>query len=301
VCSIAAPGTVAVSEPIERVVHDTFELAPSPPQTVKGVDEPILTYRVVGEREVTTRTSGPLVGRERELAHLQQSWAQAVDGTLDKPGVAFVGEGGIGKTRLAYAAVDAEQQDGAVVIGMFGSPFHTDVGFRPVRRLLERRCGIKRDSEPTERLNRLRAEIEERALDPVSMVPLLAPVLGIGPESGYEADRASGAKLLSRISNTVHSYLFACLGPGPGLVFIDDVQWFDEDTIEVIRTLLTDGNGRLMVVITGRELLQLGDTTTIFQLQPLGADDTDKLVRALHPDLKSVARIAVHRRCDGIP
>jgi class 3 adenylate cyclase/tetratricopeptide (TPR) repeat protein len=301
VCGIAAPGTVAVSQPIERVVRDSFEFIANPPQSVKGVEDPILTFGAIGERDVMSRASGgPLVGREHELAQLKCRWAQAIEGTLATPGVAFLGEGGIGKTRLAYAAVDMAQQTGAVTLGMFGSPFHNDIGFRPVRRLLERRCGIKRDAEPAERLNRLRAEVQQRALDPV-VVPLLAPVLGIGPESGYEADHVSGAKLLGKITKAVHAYLSACLGPGPGLILIDDVQWFDEDTIEVVQALLHEGDGRLMVVITGRQLPQFGDETTVFQLEPLQAADSDELIRALHPDLTRKARDEVYTRCDGIP
>jgi len=58
VCSIAAPGTVAASEPIERVVGHTFELVENPPQKVKGVEDPILTYRVAGERDVVTSSRG---------------------------------------------------------------------------------------------------------------------------------------------------------------------------------------------------------------------------------------------------
>ncbi|MDT5115538.1 MAG: hypothetical protein QOE30_1277 [Mycobacterium sp.] len=301
VCSIAEPGTVAVSQPIELVVRDSFELAPNPGQAVKGVDDPILTYRAIGERDAMTRASGPLVGRERELACLQRSWAQAVEGTLSSPGVAFMGEGGIGKTRLAYAAVDMAQQDGAVVLTIFGSPFHTDVGLRPIRRLLERRCGIERDSDPAERLRKLQDEVVQCALDPEVVVPLLAPVLGIGPESGYESASAKGLKLYGRIAVAIHDYLLACLGPGPAVVLVDDIHWFDEDTVEVVKTLLGEESGRLMVVITGRKLPPVPDNTAVFELTPLNDEDTDKLVLALHPDLKSEARSEVHKRCDGIP
>ena len=301
VCSIAAPGTVVASEPIERVVRDTFELVANAPQTVKGVDGPILTYHITGERDIVTAARGPLVGRERELGYLQRSWAKAKEGTLSSPGVAFQGEGGIGKTRLAYAAVDMAQQDGAVVLGIFGSPFHTEVGLRPVRRLLERRCGIKRDSDPADRLRKLEAEVTQCALDPGVVVPLLAPVLGIGPESGYESVRAEGPKLHRRIVGAIHDYLLACLASGPALVLVDDVHWFDQDTVEVVQTLLRESSGRLMVVLTGRTLPLLPDTTAVFEVSPLSDADTDKLVRTLHPELDSEARSEVHKRCDGIP
>ncbi len=197
------------------------------------------------------------------------------------------------------------QQDDAVVLGIFGSPFHAEVGLRPIRRLLERRCGIKRDSDPAERLCKLQAEVTQLGLDPGAMVPLLAPVLGIDPVSGYKSARAQGPKLYRRIARAIHEYLTAALGSGPALVLVEDVHWFDEDTVEVVRTLLDNGNGRLrgrlMVVITGRKLPPLGDTTEVFELAPLSDAEADKLVRALHPSLKSVARTEVHKRCNGIP
>jgi class 3 adenylate cyclase/tetratricopeptide (TPR) repeat protein len=301
VCAAAAPGTAAVSEPIERVVRDTFELEQLPPQTAKGIEGPIVLYRAVGERNVLTTTEGPVVGRERELAYLRQAWAQAKDGTLTTPGVAFEGEGGIGKTRLAYAAVDMAQQDGATVISMFGSPFHADVGLRPIRRLLERRCGIARDSDPAARLRKLQAEVTQQSLDPAAVVPLLAPVLGIDSESGYEPDRAEGPKLSRRIATAIHDYLLASLGSGPAVALVDDVHWFDEDTIEVVHRLLREAGGQLMVVMTGRKLPPLAETTAVFLLTPLSDADADKLVLALHPELKSKARSEVHKRCDGIP
>ena len=58
------------------------------------------------------------------------------------PGVVFRGEPGIGKSRLAAAAVELAEGSGAVVLELIGSPFHTDVGLHPVRTLIERRCGI---------------------------------------------------------------------------------------------------------------------------------------------------------------
>ena len=67
-----------------------------------------------------------------------------------------------------------------MVLELVGSPFHTDAGLHPVRTLLERRCGIDRNTDQAERLRLLDAEVRGCGLDPRSTVPLLAPVLGIG-------------------------------------------------------------------------------------------------------------------------
>jgi class 3 adenylate cyclase/tetratricopeptide (TPR) repeat protein len=300
-CSLAESGTVAVSEKIERLVSNAFELEALPAKAVKGVDGLIVHYRAVAERDITMSVGGPLVGRERELAHLQTSWAEATAGTLATRGIAYRGEGGIGKTRLAYAAVDIAQKTGAPVLGLFGSPFHSDVGLRPIRRLLERRCGIRRDSDAADRLRRLQAEAMQLSLDPAAVVPLLAPVLGVGPESGYEPVRAGGDKLYEQIAKGIHNYLLACLGSGPGLVLVEDMHWFDEDTIEVVQALLREDLGRLLVVITGRQLPSLAGNTQVLELKPLCDTDADELIIALHPGIDPEARRAVRRRCDGMP
>jgi class 3 adenylate cyclase/tetratricopeptide (TPR) repeat protein len=301
ICSLADPGTVAVSSAVERLVQGSFEFEARPPKPVKGVDEAIVHYRAVAERDSTESALGPLVGRQHEAAFLQRSWAEAKAGTLATRGIAFKGEGGIGKSRLAAAAVEMAQQTGAEVLALFGSPFHAGVGLRPVRRLLERRSGIRRDSDPAERLARLRAEVEKRSMDPAATVQLLAPVLGIGPESGYEPAHASGAKLYEQIVKCIHDYLLACLGTGPGLVLVDDMHWFDEDTIEVVQQLLQEDQGGLLVVITGRQLPPLTGTAEVFELKPLSDMEADELIIALHPEMPPDARRAVKTRCDGIP
>ena len=102
-------------------------------------------HQVLGERpEAPPLRSPPLIGRDRERDWLQQSWQRARDATLTSPGVVFRGEPGIGKTRLANEAAELVRSSGGTVIELFGSPLHTDTGLHPVRRLLERRCGITR-------------------------------------------------------------------------------------------------------------------------------------------------------------
>jgi class 3 adenylate cyclase len=303
-CTIAAPGTVSVSEAIERLVRDKFELEIRPPTSVKGVEGLIVHYRVVGERDTAATTLGPLVGRQREVAHLTASWEQATSGTLTSPGVALHGEAGIGKSRLAQVAVDLAERSDAAILRLLGSPFHADVGLRPVRRLLERRCNITRTAPRAERLERLRSELASLSLDPAVMVPLLAPVLGIAPQDGYRPVQADGRKLYEQIVAAVHDYLLACLDSGPAVILVEDMHWFDEDTVEVVQSLLdTDMGGRVLVVMTAREesSLPTGGHTVHFELQPFTEQETDELILALHPEITAQGRTAVRRRCDGMP
>ena len=281
---LAPPGAVVVSDPVEALVRDAFELRAVEPAAVKGVDGLVAHHQVIGERAQAARVGrGPLVGRDRELARLEKSWVRAQAGTLSTPGVVFRGEAGIGKSRLAAAAADLVESCGAVVLELAGSPFHTDAGLHPVRGLLELRCGITRLTAPAERLALLCAEVAARGLDPTSMVPSLAPVLGIGAETGYEPVAAEGRKLSDVIAAAVQTYLLACIGDGAGLVVAEDVHWFDPSTLEALGALLSAADGRLMVVVTGRPDGWPSDDwpVKVFDLAALSDEETDALISGL--------------------
>ncbi len=300
-CSLADPDAVAVSAAIAQLVRDEYELEQRPAALVKGVEEPVAHFRVIGERDTSAIFHGPLIGREVEVERLYRAWAQADAGSLSTPGIVLCGEGGIGKSRLVGSVVELAQRDRAPVIRIFGSPFHTHVGLRPVRRLLERRCGIKRHSDPAQALRRLTEELNSVGLEPNRFVPLLAPVLGLAPDSGYQVPTANAARLYQQIAEAVRDYLLACVGAGPGLIVFEDLHWYDEDTVAVVEALLREPHGHVLVLITDREVPTLPGAPETVALRPLDDDEADQLIRALHPQLGHRARKKVRQRCDGIP
>ncbi len=303
-CGVAEPGTVAVSDAVAPLVGDSFELDTRPPVSVQGVEGLISHHRVLAERPTAPPPQAPpLIGREREQAWLQQNWQRVRDGVLTTPGVVFRGEPGIGKTRLATEAAELVGGSGGAVIELRGSPLHTATGLYPIRRLLERRCGITRLTDGSARLRLLQAELSARALDPATTVPLLAPVLGVGPEHGYHPAAVEGRALYELIGATVQQYVFACLGDQAGLVVAEDVHWFDPSTLELLNSILTAANGRLMVVVTGREdgWLQTDWPAMLFELTPLTGEQSDALIEALNPTVTEAQRAAVRDRCDGVP
>jgi class 3 adenylate cyclase/tetratricopeptide (TPR) repeat protein len=302
---LAAPNSVAVSNPVAALVDNDFQLEERPAATVKGVAGLIAHHRVDSERvERPTRVHhGPLVGRKRELEQLHTCWARAQTGTLTTPALFFCGEPGVGKSRLADEAADLATRSGAVALELAGSPFHRHVGLHPVRALLERRCGITRLTDATERLRLLQTEIIARKLDPIAAVPALAAVLGIGPEHGYEPVQSEGRRLEQLITSTVRAYLMAILSGAPALLVAEDLQWFDPSTLELVDAMLDGGGGRLLVVLTSRDEKSLRShwQAEQFDLAPLTDEDTDELVVALDPTVSDEERAAVRRRCDGVP
>ena len=140
-------------------------------------------------------------------------------------------------------------------------------------------------------------------MDPVSAVPLFAPVMGVGPEHGYHPAAVEGRTLYELIGATVHQYVLACIGDQAGLVVAEDVHWFDPSTLELLNSLLAAADGRLLVVLTGREgdWLRTDWPTTLFELAPLTDEQSDALIDALDPSVTDAQRAAVRSRCDGVP
>lgn len=304
VSGLAPPGCVVLSEAVESLVRNDFDLEGRPAAPVKGVEEPIAHYRVLGERmRPSHRARSPLVGRQRERDRIEQCWAKARCGTLAAPGLLFRGEPGIGKSRLAAEAADLVTGSAGIVLELAGSPYHADVGLHPFRTLLERRCGMSRGTDPDKRLRLLEAELTSRELDPIMALPMLAPILAIGPEHGYEPAPAEGRRLEEMITAAVRSYLLACFGDAPGLLVAEDLQWFDRSTLELVGSMLDATAGRLLVVLTSRD----GDGPPTgwqvehFNLAPLTDAEADELVGALDPTLDEQERAEVGRRCDGVP
>lgn len=304
VSGLAPPGSVVVSDSVEPLVKDAFVLEALSPAPVKGVKGLISHSRVVGERAESSRgPTGPLVGREREMARLRRGWVRAQAGSLGTPGVVIRGEAGIGKSRLVTAVVELVEADGGAVLDLAGSPFHADVGLHPVRALLERHCGITRLTRPAQRIDLLRADLEGRGLDPDGLVGLLAAVVGVGPEHGYDAPPYEGRKLQESIADAVLQYLSACIGAGPGLVVVEDGHWLDPSTLEVVGDLLRTADGRILVVVTGRHGPWLPNDwpAKVFDLEALTDDEVDALVLALDPTATADECAAIRRRCDGVP
>ena len=60
----------------------------------------------------------------------------------------------------------------------------------------------------------------------------------------------------------------------------EDVHWFDPSTLELLNSLLAAADGRLLMVLTGREgdWLRTDWPVTLFDLAPLSDEQSDALI-----------------------
>lgn len=188
--------------------------------------------RPVGELSAPGRRDGaehpgssvPFVGRSADLAALERHVRGA-----GVPLLVLAGEPGIGKSRLlSEAAVLGARQGRVVLTGgchqRGGQEPYAPVGDALVRYL--RRLSVPR----------ARAELRGCAWL-VKLVPELAdgpieplPVWTVSPRQERRLSFAAAARFLTNAG-----------GAGGALLLLDDLQWAGPDTLDLLRTLISDG------------------------------------------------------------
>src|SRR5881409_1581561 len=110
--SLALPGSIVVSEHTYKLTEGYFEFKPLGAARVKGVNEPVNIYEVLGVGPLRTRLQAAarrglvrFVGRQDEMEQLRKALGLAKEGHGQM--VAVMGEPGVGKSRLFYEFVGA--------------------------------------------------------------------------------------------------------------------------------------------------------------------------------------------------
>jgi DNA-binding CsgD family transcriptional regulator/tetratricopeptide (TPR) repeat protein len=231
-----------------------------------------------------------IVGRERELDALQRAWQAAGQVLLVR------GSAGIGKSRLVRELALWAQAAGGVVLAGRCSPIAADVPLRPVRESLlgAARTGLRPSSELTPFLPALG-----------SLVPEWVESRDAGVDSSSIVLAEGVLRLLSEWSRE----------DAPTLLVIDDAQWSDLETLQVVEYLADNLAGHpVLVVVTLRggepgpsnELIDALLARRIIRpidLSPLDPTQSEAMVRECLSAMDPASTLvdAVVTRSDGVP
>jgi ABC-type transport system substrate-binding protein/class 3 adenylate cyclase len=235
---LAPDGGIVMGPETERQVQLCVELESLGEVELRGIEQPLRVARVTGVRgPAQVRAVVPLVGRSAELAVLNDACQAIADGSGAI--VSITGESGIGKSRLVSEARRRFGDRIRFLEGRAGS-YAESFPYWPVRDLLRDWLGIAADAPEA----RVRLELKT-ALggldDGVEFAyPFLARLLALP----LEADADAALRELGR--EAVQQQTFAAMGAvvhrladaRPLCIVIDDLQWADSLTIELVEDLL---------------------------------------------------------------
>src|SRR5256714_8073415 len=299
----AAPvGGILVGERTFRSTQATVQYRELELLTLKGKAEPVSAWGAEELREPDRphergQTGTPLVGREAELSQLETLYERvARDGAPHL--VTFVGQAGVGKTRVLHeleARLARDERAPRVLRGRCLA-FGSSVVYWPLSEMLRGECAIlagatsaEVDAKLTERLGDLLAAREGAEQAERRLVPL-ARLLGgdgAGEEPGGEVDDGQSAR--EAFFGAVRSVLEALAHEQPLLLAWEDIHWADEGTPPLIEYLSQWLRAPVLQVALARdELLErrpswstLRRVSTTTFLEPLAPGGIPELIQAL--------------------
>jgi DNA-binding SARP family transcriptional activator/tetratricopeptide (TPR) repeat protein len=214
-----------------RLLHP--DAAPGSPSVRRAQTESAQAPAIALQEEVVTLSSQPLVGRGAELRELEQWWT-ALDG---ERALLLCGESGIGKSRLLVEQAQLVHGDGAVSIGG-RSPEETIVPYQPFVQAI---AHYAREVDGP----RLEAAMQGWGPELARVVPEVGrklPQLTSVEAGDAETDRY-------RLFEAIATLLGMIAEPAPLLLILDDLQWADRPSLQLLRHLIRSPlAGRLRIL-----------------------------------------------------
>eukprot|EP01022_Parablepharisma_sp_SALTPOND_P018454 TRINITY_DN3013_c0_g3_i1.p1 TRINITY_DN3013_c0_g3~~TRINITY_DN3013_c0_g3_i1.p1 ORF type:complete len:1511 (+),score=310.37 TRINITY_DN3013_c0_g3_i1:32087-36619(+) len=264
------------------------------------------------------RVSNALLGRDQELAQL----LEAFEGTSMGRGqiVLVPGYSGVGKTALVHeASASFHERNGIFCQGKFNQ-YQRGVPYFAIRQSLTELCERILDREPGQ-LEMLREEVLD-AIGPhgqllIGMAPVFELFLGKQPA----LLEVNPLEARHRFSEVIRNFLKVISRPeNPIVIFIDDWQWADAASLDLLKHLEIGSTLRYVLLIASYRDNEIDTShpfaTTLHDLKRLGAplitlpvrnltlqDVSEFIANALPPAIESEKELAqvVHEHTQGNP
>lgn len=317
---VAPVGGILISRETFRQVRGLFGVIPQEPFLVKGRTRPVQTYLVRGPRQATfwpadrglEEMETPMVGREPELALLQETFQAVASGKSRF--LTIVGEAGVGKTRLLW---EFERRLLALstpihICRARASPETTSIPYALPHHLFSLQFDIlESDDVATVQAKFLRGMgpflPAERAL-------LVGQLAGFDFSAVPSVQALLGNPSLSRQALADLTLFFRSLAASaPVALFLEDIHWADNSSLDLFFHLPTELSAfPLLIVASSRpnlferrpDLLAEGEGRHILHLDPLSLHDCRTLAGEI---LRRVEDLPLHlpdllaRRSGGNP
>src|SRR5215813_4546287 len=259
------PGRVTISEETYRLIRKSFECHPLGAISLKGKTEPIQTFEVVGlwkeggsPREVESPET-PFLGREEELKQLVELFARARKGRTQV--VSFIGEAGIGKSRLLaefLRRLDAEGLLGQIALyqtacsALGSEAYHVLIDFF-------RTCfALTPEDSAAQATTKIATMLQAIGAPPDPIVPVVEGLLGLA-EKERRFEHLDPEQLKRQLFFAVKEVCQCQCRQRPVLLIVEDFQWADAASVELLRSLVDRvADQPLLLLLVARPTAQMG-------------------------------------------
>ncbi|MFN2555463.1 MAG: AAA family ATPase [Nitriliruptorales bacterium] len=254
----ARPGRVLATDETIRHVAGVVEADDLGLLTVKGKEEAVHAYEVVGVRPGVVPVRGgfdaPLVGRTAEIDRLEQAFAAVLAG---RGRTALVlGEPGIGKSRLVRELQVRASELGGVRWGQGRClSFGGNLAYHLVVDLVRSLVGIPAGEQDATARGVLDDVVDDLPREQVPENAVLAHLLGL-PLSDAERQRLEAlepAAVQARYLAALRQLVAGLSASEPLVLVCEDVHWADAASVDLLARLVpVVDETPLLLILTGR-------------------------------------------------
>src|SRR5262252_8429688 len=308
----ATPGTIRLPAPTLRLVEGLVQVTALGPVPVKGLVESVEVFELAGAsclrrrlQAAVARGLTPFVGRQTELATLQESLAQAEAGHGQV--AALVGEAGVGKSRLVYELLHSHRTQDWRVLESASVSYGKATPYFPVLELLRRYCHV----EEADDARTVRAKVTGQVLTldetlQEALPALLALLDALPTDSSFV--RLDPSQRRQRTLDGLKRVLLRESQEQPLLLVFEDLHWIDAETQALLDSLVESlPTARLLLLVNYRPEYQHGWGSktyyTQLRLDPLPPVSAEEFLQALLGDDASLTPLThlLIARTEGNP
>jgi class 3 adenylate cyclase/DNA-binding transcriptional ArsR family regulator len=255
---IAPTNAVVIGPATHELVRGAFECEPLGPQNLKGITHPTSAWRVKASIDSESRFERkqrqpltPMLGRSDELGRLTRLWREAAAGRCRV--AAISGEPGIGKSRIVYEFRKAIESAPHEVLFCQCTPLHANTPLAPVIEQVRRDAQISSLDTPPQAVAKLKQLLARAQSDSKALVARYGAMVSIPACRGYRPAPIGTLRDRDEMLDAIAGIAIRLSRQQPVLIIIEDIQWIDPTSLEVIRRLIARGAAeRIMVVVTSR-------------------------------------------------
>ncbi|MBC8163482.1 MAG: tetratricopeptide repeat protein [Roseiflexaceae bacterium] len=275
-CSAA----VAHAAAAQLVCEDRGEVA------LRGKAQPLVLLRISARREAASAeppaATGPLIGRERELALLREHLAAAKAG--QGCAVRIMGDAGVGKSRLTATLIDDARAAGFQIIAASCFSYTAGIPYAAWGEWLKARCGIIAGDANAERIRKLTDALAQLGPDMSEWLPILGDLARLDIADNRLTRSLDPKMRQSRRFELLEQLLFGAAESSPVLVLFEDLHWADPISLDLWQRVVGSiATKRVLLVGVHRPGLALAEQahSHLLRLHELSAEESSAMIGVL--------------------
>ena len=254
---MAEPGATYVTEATFALTEGLFRFEALGEKDVKGKEELVKAYRVIGPSTRRTRFDvsaerglTPFVGRDRELELLLDGYERSKAGRGQT--FSIIGEAGVGKSRLLYEFRKVvENEEVTFLVGKCLS-YSRGVAYHPVIDLFKSNFDIRENDTDDEIKDKVKSNLKVLGMDEATTLPYFLELLSV-KESGIDQISMSPEGRKDRMIDAMVRITIRGSEIRPLVLAVEDLHWMDKSSGDALMYLLDVISGaKILLIFTYR-------------------------------------------------